>query len=66
MDLSWTNTLTIIEQDVQNQSNLFQNNILQNTQTLELFTMIIETEIIYKSNKMPSLMAWVERPRGLN
>ena len=39
--------------------------ILQNTQTLQLFTKIIKTEINTKVIKMQSLKAWVERPTGL-
>ncbi len=41
---------TIIEQVVKNKSSLLLNIIFQNTQTLQLRTKIIETEIIYKSN----------------
>jgi hypothetical protein len=41
----------IIEQVAWNISSLLLNNILQNTQTLQLFTMIIKTESIYKSIK---------------
>ncbi len=40
----------IIEQVDQNKSSLLLNIIFQNTQTLQLHTKIIETEIIYKSN----------------
>jgi hypothetical protein len=38
-----------MEQAASNKSNLSQKIILQNTQTLPLFTMITKTEIIYKS-----------------
>ena len=34
-----------------NKSSLLLNNILQNTQTLQLFKEIIKAEIVYKSNK---------------
>ncbi len=39
--------------------------ILQSTQTLQLFTKIIKTDINTKVIKMQSLKAWVERPTGL-
>ncbi len=39
----------IIEQVAWNKSSLLLNIIIQNTQTLQLFTMNIKTEIIYKS-----------------
>ncbi len=39
----------IIEQVARNKSSLLLNIIIQNTQTLQLFTMITKTEIIYKS-----------------
>jgi hypothetical protein len=41
----------IIEQVDSNKLSLLLKNILQNTQLLQLFTEIIKTEIIYKSNK---------------
>ena len=41
----------LIERVDWNKSSLLLNNILQNTQTLQLFTMIIKTESIYKSIK---------------
>jgi hypothetical protein len=37
------------EQVALNKSTLLQMNILQNTQTLQLYTKMIETESIYKS-----------------
>jgi hypothetical protein len=37
------------EQVAWNKSSLLQMNILQNTQTLQLYTKMIETESIYKS-----------------
>ncbi len=39
----------MIEQVVNNTFSLLLNNILQNAQTLQLFTMIIKIENIYKS-----------------
>jgi hypothetical protein len=39
--------------------------ILQNTQTLQLFTKIIKTDINTKVIKMQSLKGWVERPTGI-
>jgi hypothetical protein len=39
----------MIEQVVQNKLGLLLKNILQNTQTVQLFTVIIKTESIYKS-----------------
>ncbi len=39
----------MIEQVASNKSSLLQNNILQNAQTLQLFTINIKTEIIYKT-----------------
>jgi hypothetical protein len=50
---------------VWNKSSLLPKILFQNTQTLQLFTEIIKTEIIYQSNKMSSLKAWVKRPSGL-
>ncbi len=49
-------TTTIIEQVALNKSSLLQKNILQNTQTLQLFTKVI---------KMPSWQAWAQRKSGL-
>ncbi len=40
----------MIEQIATNKSSLLLKNILQNTQILQLFTMVIKTESIYKSN----------------
>jgi hypothetical protein len=40
----------MIEQVVNNKLSLIQKIVLQNTQSLQLFTMIIKTGIIYKSN----------------
>jgi len=40
---------SIIEQAAPNKSSLLLKNILQNTHTLQLFAMIINTESIYKS-----------------
>jgi len=48
-----------------NKSSLVLNIILQNTQTLQLFTNIINAESIAKVIKIPSWKAWVERPNGL-
>jgi hypothetical protein len=45
----------IIEQVAWNKSSLLLNIIIQNTQTLQLFTVIIKTEIIYKSYKKARL-----------
>jgi hypothetical protein len=39
-----------ILQVASNKSSVSQKNILQNTQTLQLFTIVIKMEIIYKSN----------------
>jgi hypothetical protein len=39
----------MIEQIGHNKLGLLLKNILQNTQTVQLFTVIIKTEIIYKS-----------------
>jgi hypothetical protein len=39
--------------------------ILQSTQTFQLFTKIIKTDINTKVIKMQSLNGWVERPTGL-
>ncbi len=41
--------MDVIEQVALNRSNLLLKNILQNTQTVQLFTINIETESIYKS-----------------
>ncbi len=42
--------VSMIEQVASNKSSLFLKNILQSTQSLQLFTMNIKTESIYKSN----------------
>ncbi len=47
----WTIDMTIIIEQVSwNKSSLFLKIILQNTQTLQLFTKIVKTEFIYISN----------------
>jgi hypothetical protein len=57
---------SIIEQVVMNKSSILLKNILQNTHTLQLHTMIIKTEkITQKLLKMSSWKAWVQRPGGL-
>ncbi len=49
-----------------NKSSLLLRNILQKTQTFQLFTMNIKLESIYISFlTMPNWKAWVERPSGL-
>jgi len=42
--------ISIIEQGTLNKSSTSPKIILQNTQTIQLFTKIIKTESIYKSN----------------
>jgi hypothetical protein len=50
----------MMEQVACNKSSLLRKIILQNTQTLKLFTIDIKTEIINKSyKKMPMWQAWV-------
>ncbi len=49
--------IIMIEQVASNKSSLLLKIVLQNAQTLQLFTINIKTEIIYK---MPSRHAWVE------
>jgi hypothetical protein len=39
--------------------------ILQNTQTLQLFTKIIKQKAFRKVIDLPSRTAWVEKPAGL-
>jgi hypothetical protein len=55
----------ILEQAALNKSNLLLTVILQNAQTLQLFTKIIYKKVFTKVIKMPSWMAWVQRPSGL-
>jgi hypothetical protein len=55
----------IIEQVPWNKSSLLPKNILQNTQTLKLFTRILKQKVFTKVNKMPSSVAWVQKPSGL-
>ncbi len=50
---------------VSNKSSSLLKNILQNTQTLQIFMMIIKTKSIYKRN-LKSCRAWVKRPSGLS
>jgi len=54
----------VIDQVAWNESSLILNNILQNTQTLQLFTNDIKTESIIKSHSNAKLVAWVEEPKG--
>jgi hypothetical protein len=51
----------MIEQAAWYKSSSLLKNILQNTQTLQLFTKIIETETLTKVFKMPSRKAWAQR-----
>ncbi len=56
----------MIEQIALNKSSLILTNILQNTQTFQLLTMNIKTEIIHKKLlKMASWMAWGKGSSGL-
>jgi hypothetical protein len=55
---------SMITQVALNKSSLLLKYILQNTQTLELLTINVKTEIIYqKLLKMPSWKAWAERSK---
>jgi hypothetical protein len=54
-----------IELVASNKSGLLLKNILQKTQTLQLFTKIIKTVIIYKSNKNDKPEGQLMRPCGL-
>jgi hypothetical protein len=57
---------SMIKQVALNKSSLLLKYILQNTQTLELLTINIKTEIIHQTLlKMPSWKAWVERSKDL-
>ncbi len=58
-------TTLMIKQAARNKSSLLLNIILQNTQTLQLFTKLITQKLFTKVIQMPSLKAWVERPTGL-
>jgi hypothetical protein len=50
----------------EHKSSLILKIILQNTQALQLFRMMIKPESIYKKFlKMPSWKTWVKRPSGL-
>ncbi len=54
--------MTMLEQVALNKSSLLPKNILQSPQILQLFTMNIKTEIIYKSYlKFQAAKAWVEK-----
>jgi hypothetical protein len=46
-------------------SSLLMKNVLQNKQTLQLFTEIIKTKLFTKVINLPSWKAWVYRPAGL-
>jgi hypothetical protein len=48
----WNQYIFIIEQALSNKSSFVQTLILQNTQTLQLFTMNIKTDIITKVFKI--------------
>ncbi len=50
------NHILLLEQVVLNKSSLLQKNILQNTQTLQLFAKVM---------KIPCWQAWAQRPSGL-
>ncbi len=57
---------SMITQVASNKSSVLLKYILQITQTLELLTINVKTEIIYqKLLKMPSWKAWVERSMDL-
>jgi hypothetical protein len=49
-DVAYLLEAILIEQVASNKSSLFLKNIWENTQTLQLFTMNIELESIYKRN----------------
>ncbi len=56
----------ILEQAASNRASLILKNNLQNMQILQLFTMAIKMEIIYKSYKVSKLWGLgEERPSGL-
>ncbi len=58
--------ISMMEQVAWNKSSLLLRFILQNTQTLQLFTTNIKTEGIYKKLlKITSSKAWVGRPGGI-
>ncbi len=49
-DVAYMLEAIMIEQVASNKSSLFLKNILENTQTLQLFTVNIKSECIYKRN----------------
>jgi hypothetical protein len=55
----------MLEQVAMNKSGLYLNIQESNTQTLQVWIMIIKIESITKVIKMPSWKAWVQRPSGL-
>jgi len=57
--------INVIGQVAWNKSSLLLKIILQNSQTLQLFTINIKHKLFTKAITMPSLRAWLNRPSGL-